>query len=438
MRIFAALLVLGLPLCAQEKVDFTKQIAPILVQRCIECHGAEEQEGDLRLDAKAHVFVEGDEDFWTIAPKDSGDSELLRRLGLGLDDDELMPARGEPLTKEQQELFRRWIDEGADWPAAGDEFIAAELAAQVLPKITFELPDVSEPQGAAIEAAIKRLREQGVVIQRIAADTDAVEANLSLLRDNVDDDTMQSLGVLAPVLVWLNAGRTGITDGVGPHLSKLTQLRRLNLSGTKVGDGVAAALKALSRLEYLNVYGTQIGDDGLAALTELPSLKQLYLWQSKVTKAGLQAQQAGLGGVQVDFGDYVEARLAAAKKEIAEREERNKLVNEKCPVSGTDVDPKFFVVHEGRRVAFCCGKCKAKFEKDPAKFAAKLSGSEQPSEKTADAPVNSKCPVSGAAVDAAHFVVHDGRRVAFCCGKCKAKFEKDPAKFAAKLPPKKQ
>ena len=105
MRIFAALLVLGLPLCAQEKVDFTKQIAPILVQRCIECHGAEEQEGDLRLDAKAHVFVEGDEDFWTIAPKDSGDSELLRRLGLGLDDDELMPARGEPLTKEQQELL---------------------------------------------------------------------------------------------------------------------------------------------------------------------------------------------------------------------------------------------------------------------------------------------------------------------------------------------
>ena len=104
---------------------------------------------------------------------------------------------------------------------------------------------------------------------------------------------------------------------------------------------------------------------------------EAYLWQSKVTKAGLQAQQTGLGGVQVDFGDYVEARLAAAKKEIAEREERNKPVNEKCPVSGTDVDPKFFVVHEGRRVAFCCGKCKAKFEKDPAKFAAKLPPKKQ-------------------------------------------------------------
>ena len=83
MRSLAALLLLGLPLCAQNKVDFTKQIAPILVQRCIECHGPDEQEGDLRLDAKAFVFAEGDEDFWTVAPKDPDDSELLRRLGLG-------------------------------------------------------------------------------------------------------------------------------------------------------------------------------------------------------------------------------------------------------------------------------------------------------------------------------------------------------------------
>ena len=51
--------------------------------------------------------------------------------------------------------------------------------------------------------------------------------------------------------------------------------------------------------------------------------------------------------------------------------------------------------------------------------------------------MNAKCPVSGADVDAAHAVNHDGRVVAFCCGKCKAKFEADPAKFVAKLPPKK-
>ena len=85
--------------------------------------------------------------------------------------------------------------------------------------------------------------------------------------------------------------------------------------------------------------------------------------------------------MQVDLGDYVEERLAAAKKEIAERAERaerekreksEKAANDKCPVTGQPIDAAQFVEHEGRRIAFCCAKCKAKFEKDPAKFAAKL------------------------------------------------------------------
>jgi YHS domain-containing protein/mono/diheme cytochrome c family protein len=379
MRTLASLLVfaLAVPLWAQDKVDFTKQIAPILVQRCVECHGPKDQEGDLRLDRKEFVFAPGDEDFWAIAPKDPDDSELLRRLGLGLDDDELMPGSGEPLTKDQQALFRRWIEEGAEWPAAGDEFIAAELAAMVLPKITFELPELSDAQRQAIDAAVANLRGKGVVVQRIAADTDAVEANMSLLRDKVTDAVLADLEALAPVLVWLNVGRTAIGDGAAGHLGKLQQLRRLNVSGTKLGDAGFAALAGFEHLEYLNAYGTQLGDAGLAAVAKLPKLRQLYLWQSKVTPEGVAKHKQALDGVQVDLGDYVEARLAAAKQEIADREARNKPVNDKCPVSGADIDAKFFVLHEGKRVAFCCGKCKAKFEKDPAAFAAKLPSKKQ-------------------------------------------------------------
>ena len=55
MRTLASLLVLGLtlPLCAQDKVDFTKQIAPILVQRCVPVH-----EDDTVESLAARVFEE--------------------------------------------------------------------------------------------------------------------------------------------------------------------------------------------------------------------------------------------------------------------------------------------------------------------------------------------------------------------------------------------
>ena len=62
MRIAVPLVLSLVPLAAQAKVDFQKQIAPLLVARCIECHGPEEQKGDLRLDARAFAFLEEDRD----------------------------------------------------------------------------------------------------------------------------------------------------------------------------------------------------------------------------------------------------------------------------------------------------------------------------------------------------------------------------------------
>jgi len=43
-----------------------------------------------------------------------------------------------------------------------------------------------------------------------------------------------------------------------------------------------------------------------------------------------------------------------------------------CPVMGGPVNPKVFVDYKGQRVYFCCGGCPAEFNKDPAKYIAKL------------------------------------------------------------------
>ncbi len=49
------------------------------------------------------------------------------------------------------------------------------------------------------------------------------------------------------------------------------------------------------------------------------------------------------------------------------------------------------------------------------------------------APANEKCPVSGKAVDSSVTSTHKGKEVAFCCAKCKAKFDAEPAKFEGKI-----
>lgn len=381
-----ALVVPSLGLVAQEKVDFARQIAPILVQRCVECHGPEKDKGDLRLDQRAHAFPEGEEDYWTIHAGKPGESELIRRITLPVGDDDIMPEKGEPLSKAQQELFSRWVAEGAEWPEAGDEAIAAALAAAVIPMITFELPAVDAAAGEAIERAMQALRDKGAVVQRVAADTEAIDVNLSLLRDKITDADLALLEPLAPRLVWLNVSRTAITDAGAAVLGKLTQLRRLHAANTKLGDAAVARLRGLEQLEFANFYGTAITDESLHHFRALPKLEKLHAWQTGVTAAGKQALEDRGAVLRVDIGDYAEARMAAAAKEIAEREAakaaeeaakaaeeaKNKPVNELCPVTDKPIDKDQFVEHEGRKVAFCCGNCKAKFEKDPAKYAGKL------------------------------------------------------------------
>lgn len=356
---------------AAGKVDFQKQVAPILMARCVECHGPKAQKGDLRLDAKAHLFA-GDQDEWNVVPGKPDDSELLRRLGLPVGDDEIMPEKGEPLSKEQQALIQQWIAEGAEWPAAADEWFAKEIAAQVIPKITFELPEVDADEQAAIDAAVAELKKRGAVVQQVAADTPAIDVNFSLLRDKVTDADLALLPALRQRLVWLNLSRTAVTDDGRQHLQQLTQLRRLHAANTQLTDATFAALDGLAHLEYVNAYASGLGDQGLAKLAALPRAARIYAWQSKVTPAGAQAARAAKPLLLVDVGDYVETRLAAAQKEIAERAERNKPVNDTCPVAGKPVDPNHTVEHDGRRIAFCCGNCKAQFEKEPAKFLAKL------------------------------------------------------------------
>jgi len=95
-------------------VDFVRDVQPILQARCSACHGPDEQQGQLRLDAKASAF-QGGVSGRVLEPGRAKDSLLYQRL-VGTGEGDRMPLDEEPLSEEQIELIRHWIDEGAAWP----------------------------------------------------------------------------------------------------------------------------------------------------------------------------------------------------------------------------------------------------------------------------------------------------------------------------------
>ena len=103
---------------AEEAVDFSREILPLLSDRCFHCHGpdAENREADLRLDQRDAAVEQG-----AIVPFEPESSELLARV-VSSDPDLRMPpehAHRKPLTDAEVALLKRWIAGGAPWEITG-------------------------------------------------------------------------------------------------------------------------------------------------------------------------------------------------------------------------------------------------------------------------------------------------------------------------------
>src|SRR5262245_46834866 len=92
-RPVAALLLLAPALSAAEpgRVNFTRDVRPILSDKCFRCHGpdAKERRGELRLDVREHALKPAQSGQAAIVPRDGGKSELVRRI-LSTDRTEVM------------------------------------------------------------------------------------------------------------------------------------------------------------------------------------------------------------------------------------------------------------------------------------------------------------------------------------------------------------
>ena len=100
----------------KQPVSFAKDIAPILQEKCVACHGATQPQGGYQLHTFAALMTPGDSTLNPVTAKDVDDSELLRLVS-ETDKDSWMPKEGERLQQAQIDLIHRWIEEGAKYDA---------------------------------------------------------------------------------------------------------------------------------------------------------------------------------------------------------------------------------------------------------------------------------------------------------------------------------
>jgi len=96
-----------------SKIEFNRDVRPILSNNCFFCHGPDpnHREAKLRLDIRDEALASG-----AISPGKPDQSELVERV-LTSEDEERMPPpeSNRKLTARQKEILKRWVAQGAEY-----------------------------------------------------------------------------------------------------------------------------------------------------------------------------------------------------------------------------------------------------------------------------------------------------------------------------------
>ncbi|MCU0711198.1 MAG: PSD1 and planctomycete cytochrome C domain-containing protein [Pirellula sp.] len=214
------------PTHADDRIDFNREIRPILSENCFYCHGQDgnKREAGLRLDVRDDAVEHG-----AINPDQLNESELLKRI-FSDDADLVMPPpdSNRVLTNEQKELVRRWIAQGAEY----DKHWA------FVPPTKSALPSVSQPEWVRnpidqfVLAKLEQLEltpspeaDKATLIKRLYADLIGLPPTPDEVRDFEQDESPNAYERLVDRLMksdhygermalpWLDAARYADSNG---------------------------------------------------------------------------------------------------------------------------------------------------------------------------------------------------------------------------------
>ena len=307
----------ALALTAHAKLDFQKEILPLIESRCLKCHKGEHEEngkivkpkGDIRLDA-AWAILKGNKDIVPVKPKEPAKSGIITVVTLPKDDDKFMPPEGkaDPLTLEEINKIKTWIIEGADfgtWEGnlAGKPKEEAPKPVEPLkPRdhdiLYKKLAEGIQPPSAE---ALKAVQASGAQVAVLMTGSPLVRVDFLTGVAKCDDKSIAALMPIKDNITHLDLARTNITGVALKSVAQMPRLTRLDLRKTKIGDDALASLAGLKNLQFINLFNTEVTDKGVAALAGIKSLQTITLYETKVTEAGVAKLKAALPKADIVF-----------------------------------------------------------------------------------------------------------------------------------------
>ncbi|MFT5128303.1 MAG: hypothetical protein ACI8W8_001913, partial [Rhodothermales bacterium] len=300
---------------AFAQISFERQVWPIVKDRCLDCHRApyvdgngktKKPKGDLRVDSPQGIMA-GGENGPVIMKGKPTQSTFYTRTVLPEDDDDIMPPKGDLLTKTQARLIGRWILEGAKFGSWRGTTAAAAAAparvrqASAAASTTFAIDAFAKDVKPLPSSAYQQAKVAGVLIRPLSRSNPLLRVEVLTQRSEFSDAELERLAPVASHITQLILRNTGITDAGIATIAKMPRLTKLDLSGTKITGSELAALGRHPALHTLTLFGTEVTSSNVGALGASKSLRRVYLWQSKVDDSAARSLDAKLREARVEW-----------------------------------------------------------------------------------------------------------------------------------------
>jgi len=298
---------------ASGGISFHDHIFPILEERCLDCHGEPYVKNGRTIHPKAglaldtyEAVLKGNLDGAIIDRGDHEESTLYAVITLDPDDSEIMPPKGDPLSPEEIELFKKWIDEGAkEYPSdvferPKEEKVAVSLtsvADSKIPLVDQLGKRLSKPSKTQIEVASKT----GALVAPLSEKHSMIRAEFSSGPSLIDNSAVGALSSVQNNISHLDLSRTKVTDSVMGNVKKMKNLTWLALRNTEITNQGVKQLKGMQFLRYLNLSGTKVTDNIVKDLSQFKDIEEIYLWNSAVTDKGVESLQKALPNAKIVF-----------------------------------------------------------------------------------------------------------------------------------------
>lgn len=286
----------------QTAQTFDDIIFPIIKNKCMACHKAGKKKGGLLM-TTAEALIKGGDSGNLFDFKIPGNSLILKRVHLPLEDEEHMPPKGKKqLEKDEIKLLEWWIKNKACFDCKVGEMEDNETIESILKK--YEQPADNFPSSDKFTPIntdkIKDLRIAGINIHPLEENSPLLSASISGQKA-IKKSTLKKITSVGQNIVELDLSNSSFSDKDAFVFEETPHLRILHLQNTNISAKVIEELTKLEHLKRLNIYGTKIGDNALTPLQNIVNLKKLFCWNTEITEEGIQQLENKKPKLEVQF-----------------------------------------------------------------------------------------------------------------------------------------